>query len=222
MTQDQVNTDAGLSYFKQEHSVMIRIWHWLTFLFVASAMMTILLNSTVTNPRKNITMVQEQLKSKGVEVTQEQALAVSRQYEEIVWGLHRLIGYGIAFLLFARLVIEVLQPAEEKVRSRFLKALGLYKLNDEGKPEYRHYLGIKLTYFGFYFVLICMAITGLCLAFGRDLGISRELRGTIKEIHAIGQYLIYGFVTIHLIGVIYTDIKNSNGLVSGMFNGNKK
>lgn len=214
-----ISTSA--SFFLQKHSLQIRIWHWITFLFISGSMITVLFASTLLNPRVNIGMVQSQLQNKGVTVTQEQAFAVSHEYEDKVWNVHKWIGFGIAFLLLSRFVIEFIQPGEEKLRSRLKKAVVLYKLNDENKSVYRHYIGIKASYSLFYILLFCMALTGLGLAFGKDLGFSRGLHGTIKEIHSIGQYLMYAFVLIHLGGVIIADNTTSKGIVSGMINGNK-
>jgi para-nitrobenzyl esterase len=220
MTHDQIQTGIK-SYFIQEHSVQIRIWHWLTFLLITAAMVTVLLNSTIMNPRKNVEMVQEQLQSKGLTATGEQAFAVSHEYEDKIWGVHKWIGFGLAFLLVSRILIELTHSGDEKFRSRFKKALGLFKQNDGNRKEYRHYIGTKLTYIVFYLLLLCMAATGLCLAFGRELGIPRDLRETIKEIHAFGQYIMYGFVFIHLLGVIVSENQKARGIVSGMINGNK-
>ena len=212
----------GTNIFLQKHSASIRIWHWLTFLFISATMITVLLNSSLSNASGEVGMVKEQLKSKGVEVTDDQAFAVSHQYEEIVWGIHKLIGYGIALLLLSRIVMELFLPGDEKFKTRFNSALGLYKKGEGDKAGYKHYLGIKTTYLIFYILITCMAITGLTMAFGRNFGISRELRDLFKEIHAIGQYFMYSYVAIHLVGVIFTDITKANGLVSGMINGNKK
>jgi cytochrome b561 len=222
MTQNEVISETEASLFLQRHSAAIRIWHWLTFIFITTAMITVLLNATLSNARGEVVMVKEQLKSKGAEVTDEQAFAVSHQYEEIVWGVHKLVGYGIAILLLSRIIIETLVPGDEKMKTRFKSALGFYKKGGSDKENYKHYLGIKTSYLIFYVLLTCIALTGLSMAFGRELGISRELRGTIKEIHSIGQYFMYGFVVIHLTGVVVTEILKANGLVSGMINGNKK
>jgi Ni/Fe-hydrogenase 1 B-type cytochrome subunit len=221
MTTNQVKSAVETSYFIQKHSAIIRVWHWLTFLIISGSMITVLINSTVTNQRKNIPMVQEQLKSKDLVVTEDQAFAVTREYEDKFWGIHKLFGYSLVFLLISRLIIELTVPGEEKMRSRIKSALGLTRAKKDGWKEYRHYLGVKYTYLLFYLLLLCMALTGLGLAFGRELGFSRELNGTIKEIHSFGQYLMYAFVLVHLCGVIIADNTNSKGLVSGMINGNK-
>ncbi len=215
------NNPVTMSYFIQKHSVYIRIWHWLTFLAISGSMITVLINSTLTNQRENIPMVQEQLMSKDVAVNEEQAFAVTREYEDKFWGVHKLFGYSIAFLLLSRIIFELTVSGDEKISSRIKNALGLYKKNDKSKPEYRHYLAVKSGYLAFYILLLSMALTGLGLAFGRNFGFSRELHNNIKEIHSIGQYFIYGFVLVHLSGVIIAETRKSGGIVSGMINGNR-
>jgi len=221
MAPNEFKTGSGKSYFIQSHSVMIRIWHWLTFLIISGSIITVLINSTMTNQRKNITMVQEQLKSRNIVVTEDQAFAVTREYEDKFWGVHKLFGYCLAFLFISRIIIELTLPGDEKLNTRIKNALGLFRKKEEDWKEYRHYLRIKYTYLLFYLLLFCMAITGLCLAFGRDLGIPREVGKAIREIHSFGQYFMYGFVIVHLCGVLIADITNNKGLVSGMINGNE-
>jgi Ni/Fe-hydrogenase 1 B-type cytochrome subunit len=220
MTQSNTQKEAIASYFIQPHSVMIRIWHWLTFFLITGAIITVAVNSFLMNPRENIALVQEQLKSRGATVTEEQAFAVSHEYEDKIWGIHKWIGYGLAILLLSRIVIELAQPGEEKLRFRIKHALGFYRKKEGDTPEYKHYLTVKTGYLAFYILLACMAFTGLCMAFGRQLGIPRELYGTIKEIHSFGQYCMYAFVLVHLCGVIVAENRKSAGIVSGMINGN--
>ena len=219
--ENQTLSAGAPNLFLQKHSVAIRTWHWIIFLFIASSMVTVLFASTLLDPRDNIGMVQEQLQKNGLTVSQDQAFSVSHEYEDKVWGVHKWIGFGIAFLLLSRLAIELAQPGEEKFRSRLENAIRLYKQNDEMKSTYRHYITVKLSYSLFYVLLLCMVITGLGLAFGRDLGFSRELYGAIKQIHSVGQYCMYAFVLIHISGVIMADNKEAKGIVSGMVNGGK-
>jgi len=221
MATNEAESVPGSFYFIQKHSAIIRIWHWLIFVIISGSMITVLINSTLTNQRKNIPMVQEQLKSRDIVVTVDQAFSVTREYEDKFWGVHKLFGYSLAFLLISRLIIELSVPGDEKFRSRIKNALGLVRTKEGGWKEYRHYLRVKYTYLLFYLLLLCMALTGLGLAFGRELGFSRGLHDTIKEIHSFGQYLMYAFVIIHLFGVIIADNTNNKGLVSGMINGNK-
>ena len=208
------------SPFLQHHSVSLRIWHWLTFIFITGSIITVLINSTVLSPRDNIKLVQEQLSKKGVTVTDDQAFAVSHEYEDKMWNVHILIGYGIAFLLLARVVIEFTQAEDEKMRNRLKKAILLSKQNGKNSADYKHYMRVKLSYMLFFVLLFLMVITGLGMAFGRDLGFSREIHGSLKNLHAIIQYFMYAFIVVHLAGVVIAENGKIRGIVSGIINGN--
>lgn len=214
-------TAEGTSIFIQNNSAAIRIWHWLTFLLVISLAVTVLLQSTVTNQRKNIPLVQTALKEKGIEVNNNQAQAVTHIYGEKIWDIHKLLGYGLAFLFLCRIIIEFTQSKEEKNSARIKKALFLLKQPGNDKTELKHYLLVKGSYILFYVLLFIMVATGLIIAFGADLGLTGPVRHTFKEVHAFVQYLIYGFALIHLISVIGSDLGKYKGLVSGMINGNQ-
>jgi len=220
MAQKNISQGIESSPFLQKHSVLIRIWHWAIFLVLSASMITVLINSTLLNPRDNIELVQNQLKEKGVAVTEDQALAVSRKYEDKMWNVHILLGYGLAFLLASRVLIELTQPGEEKIRTRIKNAMSLYKQNNGNKVEYRHYLNVKRMYMLFYLILLLMVLTGLGLVFGRELGFTRQLHNTVKTVHSLLQYFMYVFVLIHLSGVFISENSKDRGIVSGMINGN--
>lgn len=221
----QLTTSAGKnpSIFLEKHSAPIRAWHWLTFLVVTSLILTVLLASTVLNPRENVPFVQEVLKSKGITADNSQTFAVTHFYDDKMWDIHKILGYGLAFLFLARVVIEFLQSSEEKNPTRIKKALFafLQTKKPEDKKELRHYLAVKYSYMFFYGVLLVMVVTGLAIALGRDFGLSGPTRHNIKEVHGFAQYFIYAFVVFHVAGIIYADLGKAKGIVSGMINGGK-
>jgi cytochrome b561 len=221
MTQENNSSIPESSHFLQQHSVLIRIWHWLTFLILSAVMITVLLNSTLMNQRKNAVMVQDLLKQKGVTVTSDQAFAVSREYEDIMWNLHKRLGYALAFLLVARIMIELIVPGEEKVYHRVKNAKGLYKQNEVNKSEFRHYIWVKRGYLLFYVFLFIMVLTGIGLALGHDVSFLGKMHRQIKTVHSLCQYFMYGFVLLHLFGVIINENSNAKAIVSGMIHGNK-
>ncbi|MCX6237448.1 MAG: cytochrome b/b6 domain-containing protein [Bacteroidia bacterium] len=220
MAHENISQVIESSPFIQKHSALLRIWHWVTFLILSGSMITVLIISTMLNPRANIALVQNQLKGKGVAVSEEQAFAVSHEYEDKMWEVHKLLGFGLAFLLASRLLIELVQPREEKIRSRIKNAIILFKLNDKNKVEYRHYVYVKRMYLLFYLILLLMALTGLGLAFGRELGFPRQIHNLLKTVHSLFQYFMYAFVFLHLCGVIIAENSKIKGIVSGMINGN--
>jgi Ni/Fe-hydrogenase 1 B-type cytochrome subunit len=221
MAHQNISSNSETSIFIQSHSAPLRIWHWLTFLFITGSIVTVLLVSTLFSQRDNIKLVQDQLQGKGVIVNEDQAFSVTREYEDKLWGVHKLIGYGLAFLFLGRIVIEFTQPKEERIQNRLKKAKELRAKNDANKADYTHYLRVKMSYSIFFLLLFCMVLTGLGMAFGRDLGFSREIFGGLKNIHAFIQYLMYAFIIIHLAGVIIAENGKIKGLVSGMINGNR-
>jgi len=221
MTQNNSNTIPESSQFLQQHSVLIRIWHWLTFIIISALMITVLLTSTLMNPRKNSVMVQDQLKAKGVIVTMEQASSVAREFEDSMWNVHKHLGYGLAFLFLARIIIEFVAPGEEKVYSRVKKASGLFKNHEGNNSEYMHFIWVKRGYLLFYTFIFIMIITGIGLALGHDVSSLGKMHRAIKEVHSFCQIFIYGFVLLHLFGVIIIENRNAKAIVSGMINGNK-
>ena len=219
MEQTETAQSIQSSLFIQKHSKFIRIWHWLTFLVLAFSMITVLFASTLLEPRDNIGLVQNQLKEKGAVVTQDQAWGVTHAFEDKMWDLHKYIGFGLAFLLLSRIVIEFSLSEEEKLQARIKNVLLLYNQTGPDKKENRHYLLVKWSYLLFYILLFFMSVTGMMLAFGFELGLSRQINHFIKEIHGFGQYLIYAFVFVHLCGVVIADIGKSKGIISGMIHG---
>jgi cytochrome b561 len=166
-------------------------------------------------------MIQEQLEQKGLTATEDQAFAVSHEFEDKMWEVHKYIGFGLAFLLLARIVIEFTQPEDEKLKNKMKKIQELRALKDSNLPEYNHFMWVRIAYTIFFLILFCLAATGLSMAFGRNLGIPREIYGSLKDVHEIMQYFMYAFVFIHLVGVIRAETGKIRGVVSGMIHGNR-
>lgn len=192
-------------------------------------MITILLVSTFLNPPRSSAPASAPVRNSSVIVAPGQPNAVApvtanslaRDYKERMLVIHKLIGFGLAFLLFSRILIELTHQSEEKVGTRMKNAIGLFKKNDENKTEYRHYLSVKIGYLVFYILILTMAITGLGLAFGRQFTFLRPMHRSLITIHSFVQYFIYAFVFIHLCAVVIADNHKAKGIVSGMINGNK-
>ena len=220
MNQIKTSAATGLSPFLQRHSALIRIWHWLTFITIATLITTVLIASTALQPRQNIKLVQERLASKGVNITDDQAFAVSHSFDDKMWDFHKLVGFALAFLLLSRIIIELTLPGDEKMRVRLKKVLSPGGTSEDVKLK-KHYLTVKRGYYLFYVLLLVIVLTGLGIAFGRDVAFLDHNHRLIKQIHSFCQYLMYGFVFLHLCGVILADITHSKGIVSGMIKWNK-
>jgi len=223
MEKNNLSARNESSLFLQKNSAAIRVWHWLTFLVVTSLIITVLMASTALNPRQNVPEIQNVLKAKGITADNGQSFAVAHMYDDKMWDLHKILGFGLAFLFLARVVIEFVQSEEEKNTARIKKALlALFQTKIETeKKDLRHYLLVKYSYLLFYGLLMLMVATGITIALGQQMGLTRQSGHTIKEIHAFIQYFIYAFLFFHLVGVILADLGKAKGIVSGMINGGK-
>lgn len=206
--------------FLASHSLAIRIWHWLLFVFIFGAFTTVGFATFVFNTGENIPLVQQQLQKKGLTVDAPTARGVSHAFNDKLWELHTWIGYGIALLVLVRFVLEVFQPGPEKMRQKMRHAAGFVPATREQAGEKRHYLTVKWSYVVFYVLILVMALTGLVLAF-EDVPFFQSIRRPVKTVHNFNQYLIYAFVIIHIVGVVQADNKRYPGLVSGMINGKR-
>lgn len=207
--------------FNERHSLAIRIWHWIFFMLLTATITTVGLATYVFDTGQNIPMVQDELQQKGVTVDKLAARAVSHAFNDKLWELHTWIGYFIAAFVLGRFLLEIFQPSDEKINVKLRRAMGFNATLPEEISEKRKYIQVKWTYVFFYGCILVMALTGLGLAF-EDVPFFKDLRKTIKSIHSFTQYLIYGFILLHLTGVIVADVRRYPGLVSGMINGKKR
>ncbi len=208
------STNKEVTFFRTAKPASIRIWHWLTFLFITFSMMTVILASTIFTTDDNISLVQNQVHEKGGVVTRDQARNVAHEYSDKLWTLHKYIGFGLSFLIFSRIVIEARLSKEKKLLTKIRSALGY----PAGTPEKKHFLSVQFSYAVFYILFITMATTGLVLAF-EDIEWLKPVNNLAKETHSIVQWGLYTFFVIHIAGVIRADLTKHNGIVSRMING---
>ena len=203
--------------FDQRHSLAIRIWHWVTFSLFTATIITVLLANTLFDTRDNVKMVMEQVKDKGGAVSAEQAKNVAHEYNDKLWNTHKIIGYFLCFSLLSRIVIELTNSREEKISRRMKDALTISKNKADTTSDAKHYLMVKYSYLIFYGLFIIMAITGLVLAY-EEVEWLKPFQQTVRSIHEFVQYCIYGYIVIHLVGVIRSDVTSNPGIVSRMIN----
>jgi len=202
----------------KKYSSSLRLWHWANAIVITGSLLTVLLNSTLTNGRSNSALIQGQLKDAGASVTNQQARAAAHAISDNVWDIHKYFGFCLAGLLLYRLIAEFFQLADQKFLRKFKSIYRQYKSASGDRKIIRHDFAVKTLYAMFYLLLIIMVVTGLCLAFDDDIPALKKIHA-IKEIHGFCMYLVLGFIILHLAGVFLAERKDSNGIVSDMING---
>lgn len=213
-----INTSKPATpYFQTAKPASIRLWHWLTFLLLTITIATVIFASTIFSTNSNISLVQQQVQEKGGTVTKDQARSVAHEYSDKLWMLHKYIGFGLSFLIFSRIVIEVTLSKEKKLATKIRSAMA----SPAGTSEKKHFLFAQYSYVVFYILFIVMAITGLILAF-EDIEWLKPVHGLAKETHSVVQWGLYTYFIVHICGVIRADLTKYNGIVSRMIHGKEK
>lgn len=203
----------------KKYSLSLRLWHWLNALVITGSLLTVLLNSTILEGRTTAPFIKDTLKGSGAVITDDQAKSVVHDLGDKVWAVHTWFGYGLVALLLFRVILEFFQLADQKLIRTIKNAYRQYFVTKKQRELTRHEMVVKTLYAIFYLMLITMAVTGLFLAFEDFFEPYKAYRHAVKEVHGFIMYLILGFITIHIIGVLLAERKESKGIVSDMING---
>jgi cytochrome b561 len=186
-----------------KYSVAFRIWHWVNAVIVLGLLGTVFLRKTFLSWRENSQIIIQKLDAIGITITQDQAVSLAKAIRAGMWEWHIILGYALAVLVFYRIALYFFDKREKEK----FASLSLHKK------------GVQLSYYLLYAVLGFMALSGLSIHFYTELGLSKELAHSIKEIHEFVFNYIWIFVVLHIIGVVVADNTEEKGLISTMING---
>jgi cytochrome b561 len=204
------------NFNNQSKTLVLRIWHWLTFLFFLASISTVIFGSTLFKTKANIEMVKEQAMHKGGVLTNDQARAIAHEFSDKLWMLHKYIGFGLSFLILLRIIIEITASKQDTVLER-IKAASSIQVKDAAQ---KHYINVNKSYLLFYLLFLIMVLTGLVLAF-EDVKFLDPIHKISKQIHSYVQYGLYAYMVLHIAGVVLADTDNYPGIISRMINGKK-
>lgn len=200
-------------------SLSLRLWHWLNAIVISGSLITVLINSTITDKQAITSLVKEKIKdAKGIDNNLSRSVAGA--LEDKVWAVHTYFGYCLAALLIFRLLLEIFQVTDQKFIRKLKIAAEKYNQIKKARQEALHVLTVKIIYAVFYCLLVIMAITGLSMAFDDDLSFLRSVHHQVKSVHGFCMYLILAFIVVHITGVLMAERrKDGKGIVSDMING---
>jgi Ni/Fe-hydrogenase 1 B-type cytochrome subunit len=203
----------------KRNSRNIRLWHWLNAIIISGSLITVLINSTVLDGRKNAGYVKTEVQKSGLSLNDLQARSAVHALQDKVWSVHIIFGYLLGALLAYRIISEFLQRDDQKFAKKLKAAYKASTALSASKNLVVHERFVKSIYAIFYLLVCVMVITGLSLAFKENLHLSRSISGTIKDIHGFCMYPIIAFIIIHIAGVLLAESKDEKGIVSDMIHG---
>jgi len=203
----------------KKYSASLRLWHWANTVVISGSLLTVLINSTITDERPVLALVKNELKNTGATVSDEQAGSVAHALGDSVWNIHIYFGYALVGLLLFRLTLEFFQLADQKFIRKMKSTYLQFQTTKKDRELVKHELTVKAIYAVFYILLLVMAVTGLFLAFENLLAPFKSIRHSVKEVHGFCMYLILAFIVVHLAGVFLAERKDNKGIVSDMING---
>jgi len=203
----------------KKNSAALRLWHWLNVIVISGSLITVLINSTITDKHAIISLVKAKIaETKGVD--NDLSRSVGGALEDKVWAIHIYFGYCLAALFLFRIVLEIFQVADQKITGKLKAAYYQFVKTKRNRQAALHELSVKIIYAIFYGLLIIMVITGLSLAFDDDIPALRSIRHPVKSVHGFCMYLIIAFIIVHLAGIFLAERKkDGKGIVSDMING---
>lgn len=218
-TIEPVRKDVENQAQTKKYSAPLRLWHWATVIVISGSLITVLVNSTITEKPAMASLLKTEFQKEGATVNADQARSVANVIEDKVWDVHAYFGYVLAALLLFRLVLEFFQLADQKFTRKIKNAYAQFNTTKQNRQTARHELTVKAIYTVFYTLLLIMVVTGLFLAFEDAMEPFKAIRHTVKDVHGFCMYLILAFIAVHLAGVLLAERKDSKGIVSAMING---
>jgi Ni/Fe-hydrogenase 1 B-type cytochrome subunit len=200
---------------RRNHSLGLRVWHWLDALVVIGLITTFFLRDALVSHSRFLVA---NLNAGGISVSDAVARPIIKEMVNQLWGWHIKLGYALTALFLVRIVLHFTDK-----RNPVLECWGSV-CELRGKFDFRniHSTGVKTGYLAFYSLQLFMILSGLTLTFSDFLGVSKALRHTVSETHETVMWFFLVFVIAHVAGVFIAENKDDPGIISAMVNGGKK
>jgi len=139
-------------------------------------------------------------------------------YEDTLWNLHILAGYGLTISLLTRLLWGIVGPASARWRDLWHPSVWKDSLKKMRLPS-AHRVGhdpiASLAYLFAYGVMALMVVTGLGLAASEFqagplaswLGHATWLEDVLKDPHEAGFVLMLGFIGLHMAALVFHQLR---------------
>ena len=185
------------------YSLSFRIWHWFNAMIIIGLLGTVFLRKTFLSWKTNSEIITNQLAAINLEIGADQAKIIAKAIRAEMWNWHIILGYGLALMVFYRIVLFFIDKSQQKSWS---------ELNGHKKI-------VKLSYYLLYGVLLFITVSGFVIYFHDFLSLSSAKVHDVKEFHEFLYNFVLLFVPLHIAGVFIAENRDEKGIVSTMING---
>lgn len=184
-------------------------YHWLAAIAILGLLITGISHMTWLDPRTVMDHVNTMLAQSGEKVSRKVMFAFFSATSGSMMQIHFYLGFTLAVLILARLILYV------RGERRVTKLVRNLFIPDTSKKKPLR----NLTYVVAYLGILTMVATGLLMYFDRDLGIGRRAHHILLDTHQATMFVLLTYVIIHIIGVFWAENTDEPGIVSSMING---
>jgi Ni/Fe-hydrogenase 1 B-type cytochrome subunit len=197
----------------------LRLWHWLNATAILGLLATVLLRKTILSWRTNAALIESRLQQTGVDITPELAKEIAVAIRDPLWEWHIRLGVILGVLVIGRMAIALLVEKRIPGVAALKAALRRKALPAQERGEALHYSLVKSGYALFYLATVLMVATGFTMLFSAELGLSKGIVGSVKEIHELAMWFFVVFSGGHLLGIILAENGKDPGIISDMVHG---
>lgn len=186
-----------------KYSLSFRIWHWLNALVVLGLIGTVLLRKSFLSWKANSELIVLELSKIDINVSNEKVIVIAKAIRANMWEWHYILGYALVALVLMRIFLYF----KDSSKRESFATLNIHKK------------AVRISYYIVYATIFFMTLSGFTMYFYEDLGLSKDLAGSIKDIHELVYHILLYFVPLHIIGVFIAENRDEKGIVSTMING---
>ncbi|MBW8360897.1 MAG: cytochrome b/b6 domain-containing protein [Kaistella sp.] len=182
-----------------------RILHWIIAAAMFVLFMTGFLRMFWMSKKTISTAVNSELNAQQLQLPQESVLMIAKNIINPMFEWH----INFAYVLVGAYVLRLLYMFWKGIRFP-----NPFSPNTDFKDKLQ-----GMIYLLFYIFLAIQVLTGMSLQY--ELA-NEETLETAEKIHKFAVYWLPVFVMLHFSGIVYGELSNKKGIVSGMIGGDQK
>lgn len=185
------------------------IYHWLAAIAILGLLLTGIAHMTVLDPHDIVRTASKMASAHGITINRQAERVLGFAFNSALMNIHFILGYSLGILIIFRIILFF--TGDTRVLKMAKKAFV------PGIPKHKPL--VNWLYIAAYLGILTMAITGLSMRFGSQLGISRSVHEVLLTIHQGVMFCLLAFVIVHLTGVFLAENTNQPGVASSMMSG---